>query len=124
MKKIGALKWLLGTKTVQSKQRNSLSNFDNPPHKHLSQKWHNFFATLESPHTPLEPGTYQVKWNTLLRSRAGLCKPHLDLIELNPHILIKEEDIEATLVHELCHLSVSRRFWRAQSHGMHWRRLM
>lgn len=119
MKKIRALKWLWGTKNVL-KPQNHLSKFDNK----LSKKWEIFFSQLPFPHTPLEIGSYSVFWNSLLRSRAGLCKPHLSIIELNPHLLITAEQIEKTLVHELCHLSISRRFWRAQPHGTHWKKLM
>lgn len=120
MKNLGALKRLLGLKNGGSNPSNQLSNFDNP----LLEKWQKFFAELPAPHAKLEVGTYRVMWNKALRSRAGLCKSGDNLVELNPNILIDNKDIEQTLVHELCHLSISRRFWRAQAHGLHWQKLM
>ncbi len=92
--------------------------------KIIIAKWQVFFAQLPKPYSSLSLGTYAVRWNPRMRSRAGLCSPGDSQIELNPHILIAEKDFESTLVHELCHLAVSRRWPTSDAHGAKWKSLM
>lgn len=59
-----------------------------------------------------------------MRTRAGLCVPNQNRIELNPNILTDPKDFESTLVHELCHLVIYRSWPRAEAHGAKWKSLM
>jgi len=90
----------------------------------MIKKWESVFTELPYPFLPLRPGSYRVRWNKRMRTRAGVCSPSESLIELNPNVLITVAALEETLVHELCHLAVYRRFPTAEAHGQKWQRLM
>jgi SprT protein len=90
----------------------------------LLEKWKPCFSTLPAPYSTLDTARVTVAWNPRMRSRAGLCRPWNNSIELNPHLLKKTGDAERVLVHELCHLAVSRRWPHAQAHGSKWKKLM
>jgi SprT protein len=90
----------------------------------LKEKWLVAFEKLPPPFMPLDRNSFEIQWNARMRSRAGLCIPGHARIELNPHLLKTGRVFEEVLVHELCHLSVSRRWPRAQPHGSRWASLM
>src|ERR1700677_691378 len=90
----------------------------------LLKKWMPFFGNLRKPYFPVDPFSFEVKWNSKMRSRAGLCRISQGLIELNPHLLIEDYVLEEVLVHEMCHLVIGRRWPRAQAHGEKWKGLM
>lgn len=94
------------------------------PSKEIFEKWQRYFATLRAPFFPLHPSSYEIRMNPRMRTRAGLCKPSRSLVELNPHLLKKDRDLEEVLVHELCHLAVARRFPYSPHHGPKWKKLM
>lgn len=87
-------------------------------------QWVEIFSQLPWPYCSLRKGTYKISWNPRMRSRAGLCKPLENAIELNPHLLTSKEVFSSVLVHELCHLAVFRGWPRAPSHGSKWQGLM
>ncbi len=82
--------------------------------KDLLRKWEGHFP-LENVH---------IRFNSKMRSRAGLCKPHQRIVELNPHLLQDPKILEEVLIHELCHLAVGLRWPYAQAHGKKWQALM
>ena len=90
----------------------------------LVEKWGRYFAQISPPFYPLPIGSYLVKWNSRMRTRAGLCLPMESRVELNPHLLNNRVTLEQVLVHELCHLVVARRFPYARAHGAKWKKAM
>jgi len=90
----------------------------------VAAKWQPFFLRLPYPYAPIDFDELKIRINWRMRSRAGLCRPGEDIIELNPNLLKDEKIMEEVFLHELCHLSVSRRWPRAQAHGEKWKKLM
>lgn len=90
----------------------------------LCDTWRGRFATLPPPFTPLVPGTYSIRWNKRMRSRAGIADPATNQVELNPNVLTNIRVAEIVLVHELCHLVIAQRWPYAQAHGQKWKKLM
>ncbi len=68
-------------------------------------------------------GRVQVRWNTRMRSTAGMAYPGKSLVTLNPRLLeFGEEEVSRTLRHELAHLLAHERVGRRiQPHGAEWR---
>jgi predicted SprT family Zn-dependent metalloprotease len=67
----------------------------------------------------------RVRWNSRMRSTAGMAYPGKALITLNPRLReFGDEEIERTLRHELAHLLAHHRAGRRRiaPHGTEWRR--
>lgn len=67
----------------------------------------------------------QVRWNSRMRSTAGLAYPGKSLVVLNPKLLaFGTEEVDRTLRHELAHLLAHHRVGRRRisPHGPEWRR--
>ena len=90
----------------------------------LVSLWAARFESLPLPYKPFRFDQIIIRFNPLMRTRAGLCNGRQKLIELNPHLLQNTCDLETTLVHELCHLAVSNTWWRPEPHGAKWQKLM
>ncbi|MDZ4678531.1 MAG: SprT-like domain-containing protein [Oligoflexia bacterium] len=90
----------------------------------IQSKWDSYFEQLPKPYTPLSSNSFDVRWNSKMRSRAGVCYPYKNLIVLNPHLLKTADILEEVYIHELCHLVVSKRWPLALAHGAKWQGLM
>ena len=86
--------------------------------------WRTQFSQLPRPYCSLKPHSYTVRLNSQMRTRAGVCIPHQNLIEINPNIIESASQLEETLVHEICHLAVARTWRRTDPHGPKWKALM
>lgn len=70
-------------------------------------------------------GRLLVRWNSRMRSTAGLAHPSRSLISLNPKLTgFGWAEVERTLLHELAHLVAHERCGRRRisPHGPEWRR--
>ena len=68
----------------------------------------------------------QMRWNTRMRTRAGVAYLESRRIELNPRLLAQNpEMIHECFAHELAHIVVySEHGKKARAHGKEWRALM
>lgn len=67
----------------------------------------------------------RIGYNARLRTTLGRALLDEGCVELNPRLLREHPaELVGTLVHELAHLVVCRRYGRGGSHGLHFRTLM
>ncbi len=97
---------------------------DDPRLAGLLEKWTPFFKNLPYPYVGFASSILTVRWNFKMRTRAGVCKPAQKLIELNPHLLKDDKNLEEVLLHEICHFAVGLRWPTAAPHGQKWKKLM
>lgn len=66
----------------------------------------------------------RVRWNSRMRSTAGMAYPGKALIKLNPRLRAFDGEVEQTLKHELAHLLAHHRAGRRRisPHGPEWRK--
>lgn len=81
-------------------------------------------ALLLAADSPALAARLQLRWNSKMRSTAGMAYPQRSLITLNPRLRAFDGESERTMRHELAHLLAHERAGRRRiaPHGEEWRK--